>query len=324
VGAGLLVTFLGLAAALSAAGEVVAEGLDQARRNAALRDLLGAASVKFITSLAGLALSIGYALFRKYQLRRTEVAFSGFLAPLEERLPFRSPASLQAEANAILAKQYAEVQRIGSDFFVNLGSTLEREFGEGLQQHIGPLAASIEKLSAGLANQNEDAMQAMLRAFLERLEGAVGDSMRGTAAALEALRARLDGLQSGMDDAALKMGRAAEEMAAGMGRGTQSAMAGISEQMAALVRGLREAAEEAGRTNRAAGDDLARQMSETAGGLTRAVALFQTRLEEQAADGVSRLAVPIEALLGKLGVLADAQRQAGGESLKMYLRLSTE
>jgi hypothetical protein len=176
VGAGLFVTFLGLAAALSAAGEVVAEGVDQATRNRALRDLLGSASVKFVTSLAGLGLSIAYALYRKRRLKAVEAAMSDFLSALQERLPLKTQAALQAEANAILTKQYADVQRIGSEFFVNLGSTLEREFDAGLQQHIKPLADAIEKLSSGLANQNEDALESMLKSFLEKLEGAVGGS----------------------------------------------------------------------------------------------------------------------------------------------------
>ncbi len=314
VGAGLLFTFLGLACALAAAGGVVAEGVSQAERNAALRDLLGAASVKFVTSLAGLFLSIAYALLRKRQLRAIEVADAAFVAALRDRMPLRTPAALQAEGNAVLEKQYADVQRIGGDFFVNLGSTLEREFGQGLRQHVGPLAEAIEKLASRLSNQTEDVMQAMLASFLERLEGAVGDSMRGTSASLEALSARLGGLQDGMDAAAQRMGRAAEEMAAGMGRGTELALGGITEQMGALVHTLREAAEAASRSNRAAGDDLARQMTEAAAALTNAVALFQQRLENGAAEGVGRLAAPIEALLQHLRELSDGQRQAGADS----------
>jgi len=314
VGAGLLFTFLGLACALAAVGGVVAEGVSQAERNAALRDLLGAASVKFVTSLAGLFLSIAYALLRKRQLRAVEVADAAFVAVLRDRMPLRTPAALQAEGNAVLEKQYADVQRIGGDFFVNLGSTLEREFGQGLRQHVGPLAEAIEKLASRLSNQTEDVMQAMLASFLERLEGAVGDSMRGTSASLEALGARLGGLQDGMDAAAQRMGRAAEEMAAGMGRGTELALGGITEQMGALVHTLREAAEAASRSNRAAGDDLARQTTEAAAALTNAVALFQQRLENGAAEGVGRLAAPIEALLQHLRELSDGQRQAGADS----------
>jgi len=111
VGAGLLFTFIGLAAALSAAGAVVAEGVSQAQRNAALRDLLGAASVKFITSLVGLGLSITYALFRKSQLRRSEIALSSFLIALQERMQFRTSTALQVQANALLEMQFATLQR---------------------------------------------------------------------------------------------------------------------------------------------------------------------------------------------------------------------
>jgi len=311
VGAGLLVTFLGLAAGLTAASDVVAEGATQAARNTALRDLLGAASVKFITSLVGLLLSIGYALFRKWQLRTAEHAQAAFLDALDERLPLRTPAALQADANLMAERQYAEVQRIGTDFFVNLGSILETKFSQGLEQHIGPLAAAIEKLSGKLANQNEDAMQGMLSAFLERLEGAIGSSMRDTAATLQTLGERLGGLQSGMDAAAQRMGRAAEEMAAGMGKGTQEALGGITAQMASLVSQMRDMADEAGRNTRVAGEDMARQMAANSAALTDAVAAFQRRMEEGAADNVSRLAGPITALLGQMQRLAEDQRRAG-------------
>lgn len=313
VGAGLLFTFLGLAAALSAAGDVVAGGADQAR-NAALHDLLGAASVKFITSLAGLFLSISYALFRQKQLHEAEQDFGTFLTELQERIPFKTTAILQSEANNLLEKQYTEIQRLETEFFVNLGQTLEHEFGSGLEQHIGPLAGAIDKLVAGLANQNEEATGAMLRAFIERLEGAVGESMRGTAATLEALSARLDGLQGNLDEAAQRMGRAAEEMATALGRGTEAALGGMAEQMGKLMSSMQEAAEEASRNNHAAGDDMVRQMAATASSLSNAVSAFQKKLEESAADGVGRLATPIEALLAQLRDLASKQHDAGAEA----------
>src|SRR5438552_7744646 len=60
VGAGLLFTFLGLAAALGTAGGIISGG-DQAGRTNALKVLLDTASFKFITSLIGLLLSILYA-----------------------------------------------------------------------------------------------------------------------------------------------------------------------------------------------------------------------------------------------------------------------
>ena len=155
VGAGLLFTFLGLAAALASAGEVVAEGVDQARRNAALRDLLGAASVKFITSLAGLCFSIFYALYRKRELALTERAFSTFLGALEERLPFRSSAMPCWPRQMRFKKTICRVQRISTDFFVNLASTLERSFRHGSCSSTHRSARRGDREAVGLTNQNE-------------------------------------------------------------------------------------------------------------------------------------------------------------------------
>jgi hypothetical protein len=64
VGAGLLFTFFGLAIALHSASGIVAANVTQVQRNDALHELLSAASFKFWTSVAGLLLSILYALLR--------------------------------------------------------------------------------------------------------------------------------------------------------------------------------------------------------------------------------------------------------------------
>jgi uncharacterized phage infection (PIP) family protein YhgE len=315
VGSGLLVTFLGLTVALRAAGGVVS-GTDPVSRLHALQGLLDAASLKFITSLAGLFLSITYALARKHQLYRVEIAHEAFLHAINREMPFKAAALLQFDTNELLRKQYTEVQRIGVDFFVNLGSVLEREFSSGLQAHLAPLAAAIERLAAKETEQSEGAIGTMLSQFLERLEGSVGESMRSTTATLQSLEAGLSGLRGAMDEAANRMARAAEEMTKGMSRGAQDALAGVTTEIAALVQTMRAAADEAGQNNRLAGEQLAKQMAATADSLTRAVELFRQRMEEGAAQGVERLAEPLQAMLRQLKDLAEGQRSAGTESSK--------
>ncbi len=315
VGAGLAFTFLGLAAALTAASGVVAEGVSQSVRNEQLRILLGAASVKFITSLAGLFLSIAYALFRKWRVKRVERAFAAFAAALHARMPFRTPAYLQAEANLLLDQQRAEIQRVSNEFLVNLGATLDRSFDAGLDQHIGPLREAIERLAGGLTTQNNDAMETMLTTFLKKLEGSAGENIKGTAATLDALSTTLDGLQTGINAAADRMTQAAEEMAGGMGRGTETALGGISAQLAAMVETLRIASEAAQRESHAAGNEMAARMADTAAALSAAAAAFQASLEAGAADGVGRLVGPIEALLAQLRTLSQSQEAAGKEAV---------
>ena len=289
VGAGLFFTFLGLAAALTAASNIV--GGDEAGRNAALQDMLGAASVKFITSLVGLLLSITYAVYRKWRLRLVEVAFDQFNTRLLELMPFKTGAALQAEANALLERQYTVMQRIETEFFINLGQVLEGALSPALSLHVGPLAAAIEKLSAGLANQNEGAVEAMLRSFLERLEGAVGNQMNGTAD-------RLAALASGLADAVASFQR---QMEAGAAEGT----ARLTGQIEAMLAQLRDLSQE----QRQAGSDSAQALAATVGqaaaSLEATAGQVAAALGGGAADASARLVAATEAMREDLrGVLA--------------------
>lgn len=303
VGAGLLVTFLGLAAALSKAGMVVAEGVDQTQRNAALRDLLGAASVKFITSVTGLFLSICYAVLHKRCLRSVERALASFAAAVQQRMPHVTPARLQAEANRQIERQQRTIEQISTDLIVNLGSAMERAFGAGLEQHIGPLSRAVEQLATRMGADNENAMQQMLQRFLERLEGAVGDSMKGTATTIAALGDKLSVLQGALDEAARKMTQAATDMGKGLGEGADKALAGVSTTVAEIVTMLRALAEEQRQAGGAAVADLRTAMAEAAKAMEVAAGRIGGALDGGAADAGKRLVAATEAMRNDLQAL---------------------
>lgn len=85
VGVGLFFTFLGLIAALFFASRGVAAA-DIALAQAALRDLLAAATFKFVTSVVGLGSSIVLNLAEKAQLHRFQRRTSHLCAALEARM----------------------------------------------------------------------------------------------------------------------------------------------------------------------------------------------------------------------------------------------
>ena len=98
------------------ASGIVAEGITQLQRNAALQGLLDTASFKFITSLVGLSLSILYAIFwRSFCLRQIERKLSGFLADLESRLPLRTATAAQEETNALAQRQLTQLETFSND-----------------------------------------------------------------------------------------------------------------------------------------------------------------------------------------------------------------
>ncbi len=325
VGAGLLFTFLGLAAALGTAGGIISGG-DQAGRNNALKVLLDTASFKFITSLIGLLLSILYALFRKSCLKRTERAIDGFLTVLETRVPLLTPAALQQEANELLKRQSIQLETFSTDLAVNLGVAFDNAFNERLGEHIAPLTNAMQRLADGMGSRNEDALKAMLDTFVQRLQGGTGDRMQEVAGSLAGLSARLEGLQSGLGDAAVRMAQSADAMASRMGEGAEAALSRITNQIGGLAEGLKNIVDQTSSAGTNAGRDMserieaaAKMFEEAARGvsesLVTAAAGMEARMGDQATQSSARLTTQLEAVVEELRLLAENSRTAGTEAL---------
>lgn len=162
VGVGLLLTFAGLAIALSAAGAIADQSVSTTARQSGLKNLLDVASAKFVTSLVGLFCSLGYTIFRGSELDKAERALDGFLAALEERIPLATSATLQAEANALLERSLTVQSQFATELAVNIGERLDNAFDQRLGEHIGPLREAIERLSDGIGTKSEDTLRSLL------------------------------------------------------------------------------------------------------------------------------------------------------------------
>jgi hypothetical protein len=283
VGAGLLFTFFGLAVALAVAGDVVAGG-EAAQRQQGLHQLLNAASFKFFTSLTGLALSIAYTGFRNYRIRSVEQALDAFNAILERQMPLATPAILQQEANETLHRQSAVLETFGTELAVNIGQALDSAFDQRLGEHIGPLTEALQTLADRISTQNQDAMQQMLQTFIDRLSGGTRDHLAGVAENLAELGARLEGLQSGLGEASVRMTQSAEAMAARMGEGAEAALARITDQMGELTETLRSVAVQTREAGAEAAQTLAARIEGAAAGF-EAAAMRMTETLAQAATG---------------------------------------
>lgn len=325
VGAGLLFTFIGLAFALNSASGVVSG--EAAARTSALTTLLGTASFKFVTSLVGLLLSIVYALVRKHCLKQVERALDAFGRALESRVPIITLEELQQEANDILRQQADRLETFSTDLAVNIGQAFDRTFDARLGEHIQPLREAMERLAGGMSSRNEDAMGQMLDGFLQRLQGGAGDRMQDVAASLERLSGRLDGLQSGLGEAATRMAQSADTMAARMGEGAEAALSRITDQMSGLADTLRSVADETRGAGAQAGRELAERLMAAAGGfeeaarsMTKALAQAaedsRVRMGQQSEESAARLARQFEAVVGELRGLAEHSREAGTDAIQ--------
>lgn len=327
VGVGLLLTFAGLAIALSAAGGIADQSVSPAVRQSGLKNLLDVASAKFVTSLFGLLCSLAYTIFRGSELDRAERALDRFLAALEERIPLATPATLQAEANGLLEKLLTAQSQFGTDLAINIGGLLDNALDQRLGEHIGPLREAIEKLSEGIGAKSEDTLRTLLEEFRNMLQGSAQTHMEKLADALAKTSEGMVQIRVGLTEAANRMATAAGQISEQMGRNAEQAMAGITRQMEALVGELRTLAEQ----SRAAGNDAMAQAAdriakagESFSGAAQAIATsleqtvqgITTRLGGEAEAATRRMTEELTNAIAAMRVLAERNRSAGDEAAR--------
>ena len=184
VGLGLLFTFVGLVAALHfASAGVTAADIREAQ--AALRELLAAATFKFATSIAGLAASLVFSWREKVHLHRVQAEIRRFCLLLEERLLPLTPETL-------LVAQIDETRRInqrlgqlGRSLIVRAPEGVEARLADELTLATRPLKAALERVARRFETLDERVTGELVAATqtVRQLAG------RATAMAHEALDA---------------------------------------------------------------------------------------------------------------------------------------
>jgi hypothetical protein len=164
VGLGLLFTFVGLVAALYfASAGVVAPNIQEAQD--ALRDLLAAATFKFVTSIAGLGASIVYSSREKTWLYRVSQGVDALCTALEQRLVPVTPEYLGTVQLAEMRNQSMLLRRLGRHLHVTIPDTVEERLAGELLDAIAPMREGFARAAERIGRM-DDALAARL------LEGA--------------------------------------------------------------------------------------------------------------------------------------------------------
>ena len=169
VGVGLLFTFLGLVAALYFASAGVAAS-EVRLAQAALRELLAAATFKFATSIAGLGSSLIFSWREKAQLYRLHKRLARLCAALEARMVPVTQETLAAAQLVELKSQSGLLKRLSRDIFIRLPEVVEERLSAELSAGMVPVRHALAQAAARLANADA-AMIELLRASLQEPTG---------------------------------------------------------------------------------------------------------------------------------------------------------
>ena len=154
VGTGLLFTFLGLVAALYFASRGVAAAAVQ-EAQAALRELLSAATFKFVTSIAGLGSSMLFSWREKALLYRLQRRLAALCAALEARMVPLTAESIGIAQLAELRLQQQELQKLGRSLLVKVPETVEERLAEELAAAVQPLRQATAAAAGRLSRIDE-------------------------------------------------------------------------------------------------------------------------------------------------------------------------
>jgi len=294
VGFGLLFTFIGLVAALFFANQGVASP-NIAVAQEALRNLLHAATFKFLTSVAGMVVSLGMAIANRVLLQRLHNRFVDLCEALEHRLAFIS-------AESIGYVQYQETVR-QSRQLADFRATYADEVATALGRAQAPLAASMEHLADNLKDVNKEALSQMAREFIEALNQTAAKELNAIAATLDQLNRQMVGLIE-------HLGQTTE----GFGTRIEGAGSTLEGLLSTGARSLHESLDSGGRTlfeRLESGGTALRDGLETGGAglaarLDGSGALFAERLDAGGAGFSERVTASGEDLSRRLDAAADS------------------
>jgi uncharacterized protein YukE len=217
VSAGLLLTFLGLIAALAVTQKGLADGGgDQRKMVEALELLLGTASAKFIMSVTGLMCSIVFTMAHRVLSTGLERAVSALNRALEAKLDFISLEAIADRQLAAVREQTAQQQLLNTQLIAELSKPLERMTQTGTQA-IGEMVGDLGRtLTANIGQSIERVAQQIdgAAATLQNLSSTLGDASDRFRSALENSTANLDILVQRLGDVSASLTASAESVAA--------------------------------------------------------------------------------------------------------------
>jgi len=302
VGIGLLLTFIGLVAALNFANSTVGGDIDAAILG--LQDLLAAATFKFWTSISGLLSSIVLSfIFRLYGLS-LENQFGHLCRALESKMVFATPQRTFFEIRDTIREQLAETKKINTDVAVSIadgiGRQMQERFPSLLSDSLQPLVSAVQNSANRARDDASGNMEQMVNQFAQTLESSAGQHLRDVSTTLESLNRSLDQMQGSMNTSGEAF---AQRMADGAER-LDATMREVGEAMRQLVESLRGQVGTAGHAfSKGLEDGLARLLSQTqtiADQIGEQSATSAQTFNEQIAQGAGRLDTSLRALESSL------------------------
>ncbi|MBJ3775307.1 hypothetical protein [Acuticoccus mangrovi] len=310
VGLGLVLTFVGLIAALT----VAAGNLDEAMTPTGMRDvlgtLLGTAGAKFYASATALACSIVLGLLQRRLFASLVGQMQSLNHALEDRLQYDETALSRVEQLRVIKEQNDQMRDLAADIALQIGN----QVAEKVSPLNATLGATMEAVAAKLDRIADQTGTSIASTLGDRFETALADTLSQLDGTLKTVRFELTALPNQLSSAVGAMDTATSALAGRFGqvadKGAEEASAQIEASLAPILNALGDAA----RTIEAAGGAVTRGADQALETMTDRFGAAGIGFEEAATKAGAGLARESEAAAVRLSA-AVAPVEAAGEAI---------
>lgn len=209
---GLLITFLGIIAALSTLD--FSGGVDAMQER--LNELMKVAGAKFWASVGGIVASI---ILRSYDYRfskRINDGLSMLCDKLEHGMAYLPPQRIASEQLAQLKEQTPALRTFSEQLAAALDGALEKQMAPMIT-HLGSIQQGIDKISGGGGEAVHAAIASSAGAEMAGLAEAIGAMTVSMAAMSERIAAQTGEADRQIEEAVRRFGQASDEMRSAFG-----------------------------------------------------------------------------------------------------------
>ncbi len=297
---GLLITFLGIIAALSTLD--FSGGVDAMQER--LNDLMKVAGAKFWASVGGIVASI---VLRSYDYRfgkRINDGLSMLCDKLEHGMAYLPPQRIASDQLAQLKEQTPALRTFSEQLAAALDGALEKQMAPMIT-HLGSIQQGIDKISGGGGEAVRDAIASSAGAEMAGLADAIGAMTVSMATMSERIEKQTGEADRQIEEAVRRFGQASEEM--------RSAFGDLNRNFGVVADRMREENEQASELARQRMDELLSNLGNTLDDMKSGLASAASQMGEASARAANDAArIGQEAMEKSFSEFVERFNQTGG------------
>lgn len=297
---GLLITFLGIIAALSTLD--FSGGVDAMQER--LNDLMKVAGAKFWASVGGIVASI---VLRSYDYlfgKRINDGLSMLCDKLEHGMAYLPPQRIASDQLAQLKEQTPALRTFSEQLAAALDGALEKQMAPMIT-HLGSIQQGIDKISGGGGEAVRDAIASSAGAEMAGLADAIGAMTVSMATMSERIEKQTGEADRQIEEAVRRFGQASEEM--------RSAFGELNRNFGVVADRMREENEQASELARQRMDELLSSLGNTLDDMKSGLASAASQMGEASARAANDAArIGQEAMEKSFSEFVERFNQTGG------------